>query len=98
MAALKRSIARLEHSTHDDSGPGSPPSASKGSSEGAGGQAAEAAQAPQGEAEEADPEVVVTQADFLAAADSLHPSLSVEEVARYERIRDQYQQQAGQQR
>ena len=34
--------------------------------------------------------VVVGQADFLAALRVLTPSLSLEEVARYEHIRDQY--------
>ena len=40
--------------------------------------------------EEEDEEVAVMQADFLAAVDSLQPSLSREEVAKYERIRDEY--------
>lgn len=34
--------------------------------------------------------VLVNQADFLEAADSVQPSLSIEEVAKYERIRDEY--------
>ncbi|GAB4819620.1 hypothetical protein N2152v2_006666 [Parachlorella kessleri] len=38
-------------------------------------------------------ELVVCQSDFYAAADSLQPSLSVEEVNKYERIRDQYESQ-----
>lgn len=46
-------------------------------------------------AEEGSEEVEVTQEDFVAAADSLRPSLSAEEVAKYEAIRDSY---AGQQR
>ena len=39
---------------------------------------------------EEDEEVAVMQADFLAAVESLKPSLSREEVAKYERIRDEY--------
>lgn len=40
-------------------------------------------------------EVEVRQEDFVAAADSLQPSLSAQEVAKCEAIRDSY---AGQQR
>lgn len=40
--------------------------------------------------------VVVQQSDFYAALDSLQPSLSEEDVRKYERIRDQYEaQKAG---
>lgn len=101
MAALKRSIACLE--ARQGQGqlgaqlPGGP-STSTGGMEGALGGASDVAEAAAAGADEAEPEVVVTQADFLAAADSLQPSLSAEEVAKYERIRDQYQQQAGKQR
>ena len=35
-------------------------------------------------------QVLVTQADFVAAADAVQPSLSAEEVAKYEAIRDSY--------
>ena len=42
-----------------------------------------------------DGELVVAQSDFYAAVDSLQPSLSEEEVSKYERIRDQYESQKG---
>ncbi len=41
-----------------------------------------------------DEEVEVQQADFLAAVATVQPSLSVEEVAKYEAIRDEYESQA----
>lgn len=41
----------------------------------------------------ANEEVMVLQSDFSAALDSLQPSLSLEEVRKYEAIRDQYQAQ-----
>ncbi len=101
MAALKRSIAGLKagqgQGEQDGMGPGNSASSSDGTA-GAGGEASGVAEAAAGEAGGPEPGVEVTQEDFLAAADSLQPSLSVEEVAKYERIRDQYQQQSGQQR
>ena len=39
--------------------------------------------------------VEVRQADFLAAAEAVQPSLSAEEVAKYEAIRDEYESQAA---
>lgn len=44
---------------------------------------------------EEDEEVEVQQADFLAAVHTVQPSLSVEEVAKYEAIRDEYESQAA---
>lgn len=41
-----------------------------------------------------DEEVEVRQADFMAAVATVQPSLSVEEVAKYEAIRDEYESQA----
>tara|TARA_B100000575_G_scaffold13001_1_gene9395 strand:- start:666 stop:782 length:117 start_codon:yes stop_codon:yes gene_type:complete len=38
--------------------------------------------------------VLVSAADFTAALAQLTPSLSVEELARYERIRDSYRKKA----
>ncbi|KAL4857587.1 Peroxisome biogenesis protein 6 [Chlorella vulgaris] len=77
MTALKRSIAALEQQQAIDGG--SSPTASQPASAGG------------GESEQGAQEVVtVTQADLMAAAQNLQPSLSAEEVAKYERIRDQY--------
>ena len=45
--------------------------------------------------QEEDEEVQVQQADFLAAVQTVQPSLSVEEVAKYEAIRDEYESQAA---
>lgn len=42
-----------------------------------------------------DEEVEVQQGDFLAAVQSVQPSLSVKEVAKYEAIRDEYESQAA---
>jgi peroxin-6 len=77
MTALKRSIAALEQQQAVDGG--SSPTASQQACTGG------------GEPEQGAQEVVtVTQADLMAAAQNLQPSLSAEEVAKYERIRDQY--------
>ena len=78
MAALKRAIARQEQQEQErQQGQQAGSCAASGSS---------AARDDGGEGEE----VVVTHADFLQAVEALQPSLSAEEVAKYERIRDQY--------
>lgn len=82
MTALKRCIARLEQEEQQQQ-----PAAAAGDD--GGGRSS-------GEAESGAPDggdVVVTQADFLEAAANLQPSLSADEVARYEQIRDQYNSQ-----
>ncbi|KAL4420721.1 hypothetical protein ABPG75_010377 [Micractinium tetrahymenae] len=97
MTALKRSIACLEarqgKGQCNGEEHGSAANGSVGTTEAGAELAEEAEEAAEEAAAEGEPEVEVTQADFLAAADSLQPSLSLEEVAKYERIRDQYQQQ-----
>ena len=44
-----------------------------------------------GGADEEVEDVVVDQCDFWTALQELHPSLSVEELARYDQIRMQYE-------
>jgi SpoVK/Ycf46/Vps4 family AAA+-type ATPase len=87
MTALKGAIARQEQQEkerqrgqQDGEPAGSSAAATAGTS---------AARDDSGEGEE----VVVTHANFLEAVEALQPSLSAEEVAKYERIRDQYNSQ-----
>lgn len=87
MTALKGAIARQEQQEkerqrgqQDGEPAGSSAAATAGTS---------AARDDSGEGEE----VVVTHASFLEAVEALQPSLSAEEVAKYERIRDQYNSQ-----
>lgn len=85
MAALKRAIARQEQRDQEwqqEQQTGSRAADDSFAARGHG---------VQGEEEE----VVVSHADFLQAVEVLQPSLSVEEVAKYERIRDQYTSQQG---
>jgi SpoVK/Ycf46/Vps4 family AAA+-type ATPase len=78
MTALKRAISRQEQQERQEQQDGSSAAASTS-----------AARADSGEGKE----VAVTHADFLEAVEALQPSLSAEEVAKYERIRDQYNSQ-----
>lgn len=100
MGALKRAIAaaeaapaqQQEQQTVNGAADGTGPA---GASAAAGQQQDQQQQQEGSGSSEEDDEVEVQQADFLAAVQTVQPSLSVEEVAKYEAIRDEYESQAA---
>ena len=88
MGALKRAIAAQQQQRQQ-------PQQRGGAAGGSAAAASTAAAGEQGGAGGEEEEVQVCQADFLAAAEAVQPSLSAAEVAKYERLRDEYNSQAG---
>lgn len=94
MTALKRAIAAQEASTQQrQTSSGGAAAALVAAAADSSGSGEAGAEGGEKEEEGEEEEVTVTQADLLQAADTVQPSLSAAEVARYERIRDEYNSQ-----